>query len=297
MTPLPTNSFLTSAQWVKELRAHGPDGDSKLCHPSLLMRLYASEERWRKETADNTSDDPWLLQLRAISSADSADFLTRLDSLAFVPENKAEEHAQPLLTLAGAHQLGCKAYGNINRVRTMAALVGVAKSLWLTCPAYRQPMLRADLACYVEIVEERYENNNLQDLKTKSLEEIVRLIEQLGSEALLYGDVARRLDMHDAVSDRASESLLVVSTEDTFRQALVQAYRRIETKAGVTQTTQPLKPHSRSATAQAPSSSPRASRMPSFPPPPHPLRTCPASIPRANASSCSGTWSPSGTRT
>ena len=204
------------------------------------MRLYASKERWRKETADDTSDDPWLLQLRALSSADSADFLTRLDSLASVPENKAEEHAQPLLTLARAHQLGSKAYGNINGVRTTAALVGVAKSLWLTCPAYRQPMLRADLARYVEIVEEHYENNNLQDLKTKSLEEIVRLIEQPGSQTLPYGDVARKLAMHDAVSDRASQSLLVVSTEDTFRQALVQTFRGIETKAGVTQMTQTL---------------------------------------------------------
>ena len=240
-TPLPTNSVLTTAQWVKELRAHGPDGDGKLCHPGLLMRLYASKERWRKETADDTSDDPWLLQLRALSSADSADFLTRLDSLASVPENKAEEHAQPLLTLARAHQLGSKAYGNINGVRTTAALVGVAKSLWLTCPAYRQPMLRADLARYVGIVEERYENNNLQDLKTKSLEEIVRLIEQPGSQTLPYGDVARNLAMHDAVSDRASQSLLVVSTEDTFRQALVQTFRGIETKAGVTQITQTLK--------------------------------------------------------
>ena len=240
-TPLPTNSVLTSAQWVKELRAHGPDGDGKLCHPGLLMRLYASKERWLKETADDTSDDPWLLQLRALSSADSADFLTRLDSLASVPENKAEEHAQPLLTLARAHQLGSKAYGNINGVRTTAALVGVAKSLWLTCPAYRQPMLRADLARYVEIIEERYENNNLQDLKTKSLEEIVRLIEQPGSQTLPYGDVARRLAMHDAVSDRASQSLLVVSTEDTFRHALVQTFRGIETKAGVTQITQTLK--------------------------------------------------------
>ena len=240
-TPLPTNSVLTSAQWVKELRAHGPDGDGKLCHPGLLMRLYASKERRRKETADDTSDDPWLLQLRALSSADSADFLTRLDSLASVPENKAEEHAQPLLTLARAHQLGSKAYGNINGVRTTAALVGVAKSLWLTCPAYRQPMLRADLARYVEIVEERYENDNLQDLKTKSLEEIVRLIEQPGSRALPFGDVARRLAMHDAVSDRASQGLLVVSTEDTFRQALVQTFRGIETKAGVTQMTQTLK--------------------------------------------------------
>ena len=90
--------------------------------------------------------------------------------------------------------------------------MGVAKSLWLTCPAYRQPMLRADLARYVEIVEERYEYNNLQDLKTKSLEEIVRLIGQPGSQALPYGDVARRLAMHDAVSDWASQSLLVVST-------------------------------------------------------------------------------------
>ena len=240
-TPLPTNSVLTSAQWVKELRAHGPDGDGKLCHPGLLMRLYTSKERWRKETADDTSDDPWLLQLRALSSADSADFLTRLDSLASVPENKAEEHAQPLLTLARAHQLGSKAYGNINGVRTTAPLVGVAESLWLTCPAYRQPMLREDLARYVEIVEERYENNNLQDLKTKSLEEIVRLIERPGSQALPYGDVARRLAMHDAVSDRASQSLLVVSTEDTFRQALVQTFRGIETKAGVTQITQTLK--------------------------------------------------------
>ena len=240
-TPLPTNSVLTSAQWVKELRAHGPDGDGKLCHPGLLMRLYASKERWRKESADDTSDDPWLLQLRALSSADSADFLTGLDSLASVPENKAEEHAQPLLPLARAHQLGSKAYGNINRVRTTAALVGVAKSLWLTCPAYRQPMLRADLARYVEIVEERYENNNLQDLKTKTLEEIVRLIEQPGSQALPFGDVARRLAMHDAVSDLASQSLLVVSSEDTFRQALVQTFRGIETKAGVTQITQTLK--------------------------------------------------------
>ena len=73
-----------------------------------------------------------------------------------MPENKAEEHAQPLLTLARAHQLGSKAYSNINGVRTTAALVGVAKSLSLTCPAYRQPLLRADLAPYVEIVEERY---------------------------------------------------------------------------------------------------------------------------------------------
>ena len=65
-----------SAQWVKELRAHGPDGDGKVWHPGLLMRLYASKERWRKESVDETSDDPWLLQLRALSSADSADFLT-----------------------------------------------------------------------------------------------------------------------------------------------------------------------------------------------------------------------------
>ena len=240
-TPLPANSVLTSAQWVKELRAHGPDGDGKLCHPGLLMQPYASKERWRKETADDTSNDPWLLQLRALSSADSADFLTRLDSLASVPENTAEEHAQPLLTLARAHQLGSKAYGNINGVQTTAALVGVAKSLWLTCPAYRQPMLRADLARYVEIVEERYENNNLQDLKTKSLEEIVWLIEQPGSQALPYGDVARKLAMHNAVSDRASQSLLVVSTEDTFRQAPVQTFRGIETKAGVMQITETLK--------------------------------------------------------
>ena len=206
--------------------------------PHAAVRLQGA---LAKETADDTSDDPWLLQLRALSSADSADFLTRLDSLASVPENKAEENAQPLLTLARAHQLGSKAYGNINGVRTTAALVGVAKSLWLTCPAYRQPMLRADLARYVEIVEERYENNNLQDLKTKSLEEIVRLIEQPGSQALPYGDVARKLAMHDAVSDRASQSLLVVSTEDTFRQALVQTFRGIETKARVTQITHTLK--------------------------------------------------------
>ena len=155
--------------------------------------------------------------------------------------SKAEEHAQPLLTLARAHQLGSKAYGHINGVRTTAALVGVAKSLWLTCPSYRQPMLRADLARYVEIVEEHYENNNLQDLKTKSMEEIVQLIEQPGSRTLLFGDVARQLAMHDAVSDRVSQSLLVVSSEDTFRQALVQTYRGIETKAGVTQITQTLK--------------------------------------------------------
>ena len=173
------------------------------------MRLYASNERWRKESADNTFEDPWLLQLRSLSSADSSDFLSRLDSLASVPENKAEEHAQPLLVLARAHQLGSKAYGNINGDRTNAALMGVAKSLWLTCPSYRQPMLRADLARYVEIVAERYENNNLQDLKTKSLEEIAQLIEQPGSQALPLGDVARRLAMHDAVSDRASQSLLV----------------------------------------------------------------------------------------
>ena len=315
-TPLPTNSVLTSAQWVKELRAHGPDGDGKRCHPGLLMRLYASKERWRKETADDTSDDPWLLQLRALSSADSAYFLNRLDSLASVPESKAEEHAQPLLTLARAHQLGSKAYGNINGVRTTAALVGVAKSLWLTCPAYRQPMLRAELARYVEIV---------QDLKTKSLEEIVRLIEQPSSQALPYGYVARRLAMHDAVSDRASQNLLVVSTEDTFRQALVQTFRGIETKAGVTQITQTLKKELTSRASDAafdwvlrrgstpaspatelPPAGPqqpgprlvtRAPRMPSFPPPPHPLRTRPAPIPRADASSCSGTWSQSGTHT
>ena len=119
--------------------------------------------------------------------------------------------------------------------------MGVAKSLCLTCPAYRQPMLRADLARYIDMVEERYENNNLQDLKTKSLEGIVRLIEQPGSQALPYGDVAGRLAMHDAVSDRASQSLLVVSTEETFRQALVQTFGGIETKAGVTQITQTLK--------------------------------------------------------
>ena len=323
-TPLPTNSVLTSAQWVKELRAHGPDGDGKLCHPGLFMRLYASKKRWRKKTADDTSDDPWLLQLRALSSADSADFLTRLDSFASVPENKAEEHAQPLLTIARAHQLGSKAYGNINGVRTTAALVHVAKSLWLTCPAYRQPMLRADVARYVEIVEERYENNNLQDLKP--LEEIVRLIEQLGSQTLPYGDVARRLAMHDAASDRASQSLLVVSTEDTFCQALVQIFRGIETKAGVTQITQTFKkelnsrasdaafywvlrhgstptspgtgpPPSGSATARAPPRHPGPPGMPSFPPPPLPPPTRPARTLQADASSCSGTRSPSGTRT
>ena len=48
-TPLPTNSVLTSAQWVKELRAHSPDGDGKLCDPGLLMRLLASKEHLRKE--------------------------------------------------------------------------------------------------------------------------------------------------------------------------------------------------------------------------------------------------------
>ena len=40
-SPVPTNSVLTSAQWVNEPRAHGPDGDGKLCPPGLLMRLYA----------------------------------------------------------------------------------------------------------------------------------------------------------------------------------------------------------------------------------------------------------------
>ena len=226
--------------------------------------------------------------------------------------NKSEEHAQPLLTLAGAHQLGSKAYGNINGVRTTVVLVGVAKSLWLTCPAYCQPMLRADLARYVQIVEERYENNNLQDLKTTSLEEIVRLIEQPGSQALPYGDVARRLATHDAVSDQASKSLLVVSTEDTSRHALVQTFRGIETNAGVTQITQTLKKEitsrasdaaywvlQRGSTQASPSTEPpiagpqqpgarlvtRASRMPSFPPPRQPLRTRPAPISRAGASS------------
>ena len=129
------------------------------------MRLYASKERWRKESADDTSEDPWLLQLRSLSSADSSDFLSRLESLASVPENKAEEHAQRLLTLPRAHQLGSKAYGNINGIRTTVALVAVAKSLWLTCPSYHQPMLCADLTCCVEIVEERYENNNLRTSK------------------------------------------------------------------------------------------------------------------------------------
>ena len=46
----------------------------------------------------------------------------------------------------------------------------MAKSLWLTCLAYCQPMLRADLTLYVEVVEEKYENNSLQTLKTKSLD-------------------------------------------------------------------------------------------------------------------------------
>ena len=47
-------------------------------------------------------------------SADSGDFLTRPDSLTAVAENKADEHAQPVLTLARAYQLGSKANGNIN---------------------------------------------------------------------------------------------------------------------------------------------------------------------------------------
>ena len=67
-------------------------------------------------------------------------------------------------------------------------------------------MMRADLARYVEILEEQYDNNNLQDLKIKSLEEIVRLIEQPGSQALPHGDVARRLAMHDGAPDRASRA-------------------------------------------------------------------------------------------
>ena len=239
-SPVPTNCVLTSNQWVKELRSHGPDGDGKLCHPGLLMRLYASKERWRKEAAEDAAEDPWLLQLRSLSSTDASDFLTRLDSLAAVPENKAEEHAQPLLTLARAHQLGSKAYGNINGVRTTAALVGVAKSLWLTCPSYRQPMLRADLSRYVDVIEEKFENNNLQDLKTKSLEAVVKLLERHDSHGIPYGDVARKLAMHAAVSDKASQSLLVVSSEDSFRLALVHTYRGIETKTGVTQVMQTL---------------------------------------------------------
>ena len=62
------------------------------------------------------------------------DFLTKLQALYAVPGNKVEAHAQPLLSLAKAHQPGAKAYGNIFGMRTTAALVGVAKSLWLTCP-------------------------------------------------------------------------------------------------------------------------------------------------------------------
>ena len=169
-SPVPTKSVLTPAQWVKEVRAHGTDGNGKLCDPRLLMRPYASKERRRKDAACDASEDPWVLQRRALASTDSVDFLSHLDSQRKVPENKANDHTQPLLTLAPAHEPDSNACSNINRVRKTTALVGVAQSLWLTCPAYRHPMLRTNLARYVEVVEEKYENNNLQDLKTKSLE-------------------------------------------------------------------------------------------------------------------------------
>ena len=230
-TRVPTNSVLSSAQWVKELRSHGRDGSSKLAHPGLLMRLYASKECWCREAAEDSTEDLWLLQLRSLMS---------VDALTAVPKTKTEEHAQPLRTLARAHQLGSKAYGNINGVRTTATLVGAAKLLWLTRHSYRQPMLRADLTRFVEITEEKFENNNLQDLKTKSPESIVKVMERLGTQDIPYGDVACKLAMHDAVSNKASQNLLFVSSESSFRHALVQNFRGMETKAGVTQVTQAL---------------------------------------------------------
>ena len=50
---------------------------------------------------------------------------------------------------------------------------------------------------------------------------------------LPYGDEAWHLAMHYAVSDRASQSLRVVNSEDTFRHVLVQTFRGIETNEGV----------------------------------------------------------------
>ena len=69
------------------------------------------------------------MQLRATSFIDSFGPLMTLDSLAVIVENKAEEHAHPLLTLARAQRTGSVGYNNDNWVRTIGALVDVAKSL------------------------------------------------------------------------------------------------------------------------------------------------------------------------
>ena len=110
------------------------------------MRLHASKEHWHKESADDTWDNPWLLQLRAPSSTDPSALLSKFNFFVSAMENEVEEHAQPLLILAWSHQLGSKPDGNINGVQTTLALVGVAKSPSFTCPWYCQPLLRADLA-------------------------------------------------------------------------------------------------------------------------------------------------------
>ena len=91
--PIPPNSVLSPAQWVNELRSHGPDGNGKLCYLGLLMGMYASRERWRREAAQDLSQHLWLLQLRSLVLANCTNFLVRLDCLAEVPDNKAEEHA------------------------------------------------------------------------------------------------------------------------------------------------------------------------------------------------------------
>ena len=75
----------------------------------------------------------------------------------------------------------------------MAALVAMAKSMWLTCPNYRQPMLCADLTRYINVIEEGYESNNLQDMKNSFLKSIIALLEHPDTHGASYGDGARRL--------------------------------------------------------------------------------------------------------
>ena len=94
----------------------------------------------------------------------------------------------------------------------------------------------------MEVFGEKLENNNVRDQKTKSLESIVKVMEQPNSQNIPCADSTRKMAMHDAVTDNVSQSLPFMSSGDTFRRALVQTFKRIETKRGVSQVTKTLPP-------------------------------------------------------